>query len=363
MRPGRRARILFWRASVLILVAAPRLSDVAPQRHYVPSPAFAWKVPQGFPVPCVPADNPMSVEKVELGRRLFFDRRLSGNGTQACASCHRPERAFTDGKRHAIGSTGCPHPRSSMSLANVAYNASFTWVDAGQASLEEQAKGPMLNENPVELGLAGRESEVAARLASDPTVANAFAAAFPEEIEPISIANVRKAIACFERTLLSGDSPYDRLVWKDDRAALSDSARRGMALFFSDRLACSKCHAGFTFSGPVSYDTSPPGQPTFHDTGLDGRFRAPTLRNIAVTAPYMHDGRFATLEEVIDHYASPGAPSPGRSPLVKGFVITRDERRDLVEFLKSLTDREFLGNPGFADPGTAAPEGKIKEVR
>ena len=316
MRAGRALATLLRRASVLILAAAPHVGGAPPVRRYVPTPAYDWELPQGFPAPCVPADNPMSVEKVTLGRRLFFDTRLSGNGTQACATCHQPQRAFTDGKAHALGSTGQSHPRGSMSLANVAYNASFTWVDAGRASLEDQAQGPMFNQDPIELGLAGVEAEAAGRIAADNRYAEAFGVAFPEEAEPITLDNVRKAIACFERTLLSGDSPYDRLVWRDDRAALSDSARRGMTLFFSDRLACSKCHAGFSFSGPVAYDSSPPAQATFHDTGLDGRFRAPTLRNIAVTAPYMHDGRFATLDQVIDHYASPGAatrrPEPPR---------------------------------------------------
>ena len=240
-----------------------------------------------------------------------------------------------------------------MSLANVAYNASFTWMDARRTSLEEQALGPMFNEDPIELGLAGREEEVVARLSGDSVYASAFPAAFPEDAEPITLANARKAIASFERTLLSGESAYDRLVWQDDDTALSDSARRGMTLFFSDRFACAKCHSGFTFSGPVSYDTSPPGQPTFHDTGLDGRFRAPSLRNIAVTAPYMHDGRFATLEQVIDHYASPGPAAPGRSPLVHGFTLTCQDREDLVEFLKSLTDDTFLADDRFADPGAA----------
>jgi cytochrome c peroxidase len=352
MRAGRaRPTRLFWLASALFLAAAPRQAGVAPARRYIPTPAYEWKLPQGFPAPCVPEDNPMTPEKVALGNRLFHDTRLSGNGTQACASCHEQERAFTDGKAQAVGSTGSPHPRSAMSLANVAYNASFTWVDAKRTSLEDQARGPMFNDDPVELGLAGRESETEARLATDPRYAAAFAAAFPEDVEPVTLANVRKAIASFERTLVSGESPYDRLVWRDDRAALSDSARRGMALFFSERLACAKCHAGFTFSGPVSYDSSPPAEPTFHDTGLGGRFRAPTLRNIAVTAPYMHDGRFATLEQVIDHYASPGPPTPGRSPLIRGFTITSAERQDLVEFLKSLTDRAFLADERFGDPG------------
>jgi cytochrome c peroxidase len=350
MRAGRTGpTLLFWRASALILAAAPQPHSVAPVRRYIPTPAYEWKLPQGFPALCVPPDNPMTPEKVTLGHLLFYDTRLSGNGTQACATCHKQERAFTDGKANALGSTGSPHPRGAMSLANVAYNASFTWVDAKRTSLEDQAQGPMFNEDPVELGLANREDETAARLAADPEYAAAFVAAFPEDVEPVTLANVRKAIASFERTLLSGDSPYDRLVWRNDRAALSESARRGMALFFSNRLACSKCHAGFTFSGPVSYDSSPPAEATFHDTGLGGPFRAPTLRNIAVTAPYMHDGRFATLEQVIDHYASPGPGTPDRSPLVRGFAITGGERQDLVEFLKSLTDQAFLTDARFAD--------------
>jgi len=139
-------------------------------------------------------------------------------------------------------------------------------------------------------------------------------------------------------------------VWKDERGALSEPARRGMALFFSDRLACAKCHAGFTFSGPVAWEGGPTPEPTFHDNGLGGLFRAPTLRNIAVTAPYMHDGRFATLGAVIDHYAAGGIPSPGRSSLVKGFAITKDGKADLIAFLESLTDEDLLKNPELSDP-------------
>jgi cytochrome c peroxidase len=292
----------------------------------------------------------MSAEKVALGRRLFYDVRLSGNGTQACASCHQQKRAFTDGRARAVGSTGETHPRSAMSLVNAAYAASLTWIDAGQRTLEDQMLIPLLGETPREMNLGGREQEIAARLGVDPLYSKLFSEAFPREREPVSLGNARKAIASFERTIVSGRSPYDRLVWKDDRSALSDPARRGMALFFSERLSCSKCHAGFTFSGPVAWEGGPKPEATFHDNGLGGRFRAPTLRNVAVTAPYMHDGRFATLEEVVDHYARGGTPSPGRSPLVRGFAITDAEKRDLVEFLKSLTDDELLRNPELSSP-------------
>lgn len=311
---------------------------------------WAWRLPPGFPAPRVPADNPMSREKVELGRRLFYDKRLSGNATQACASCHQPGRAFTDGRAHALGSTGEAHPRSAMGLANVAFGASLTWLNAGHKRLEDQMLVPLLGEMPLEMGLRGHEEEVLARLRADPLYSKLFAASFPGEAEPLSLVSIPKAIASFERTIFSGDSPYDRLVWKDDRGALSDSARRGMALFFSDRLACSKCHAGFTFSGPVTWEGGPPAGATFHDNGLGGKFRAPTLRNIAVSAPYMHDGRFATLEEVVDHYAKGGTATPNRSPLVRGFGITEGGKRDVVEFLKSLTDEAFLSDPALSDP-------------
>jgi cytochrome c peroxidase len=311
--------------------------------------AYEWRLPPGFPQPCVPDDNPMNDAKVELGRRLFYDPRLSGNGTQACASCHRPERAFTDGRDRAVGSTGERHPRGSQSLANVAYNASFTWVEAGRRSLEEQALGPMYGEHPIELGAAGHEGDLAAALLADSAVVELFVAAFPGE--PLDEAHVRKAIAAFERTLLSGDSAYDRFVWQDDRQAMSDEALRGMRLFFSPKLACSRCHEGFTFSGPVRFDGLAGEEPATHDTGLGGRFRAPTLRNVAATAPYMHDGRFATLDEVLDYYAAGGSHASGQSPLLAGFGLSPLERCDLVAFLESLTDEHFLTDTRFSDPG------------
>jgi len=334
------------------------------------SRGWPWSLPPGFPAPRVPADNRMSAEKLALGRRLFYDPRLSGNVTQSCSSCHQSERAFTDGRAHAMGSTGESHPRSAMSLANVAFSASLTWADPGKRSLESQAVVPMKNEHPVEMGMKGHEKEVLARLKAEPIYEDLFPRAFPGESDAITLINVRKAIACFERTILSGDSPYDRFVWKDDRSGMSEAAWRGMKLFFSDRLHCSRCHAGFTFSGPAVWQGSPEAAPAFFNNGLDGTsgaadpglfkvsrrsadrglFRAPTLRNIAATGPYMHDGRFATLDAVIDHYASGGKPSGNRSRLVTGFAITAEEKCDLIAFLESLTDEEFLRDPRFSDP-------------
>ena len=316
----------------------------------------------------------MTSAKVDLGRRLFFDSALSGNGTYACSSCHRRELAFTDGRVRAVGSTGEQHPRSAMSLANVAYSVTLTWADPKLTRLEDQARIPMFNEHPVELGLSGHEDEVIRRLQADPDYPAMFAAAFPEESDPLSLANVTRAVASFERTLISGDSPYDHLVYRDDEGALSESAKRGMRLFFSERLNCSRCHGGFTFSGPISFEGGRPIAATFHNNGLYnlggdgsypadnpglfgitgrrkdmGRFRAPTLRNIELTAPYMHDGSIATLTEVIEHYArggrGDGRDSPRKSDLIRGFELDERGKADLVEFLKSLTDRTFIGDP------------------
>ena len=333
-----------------------------------PADAFTWHLPPGVPRPRVPADNPMTDAKVRLGRRLFYDTRLSGNETYACASCHQQALAFTDGRPHAIGSTGQPHARSAMSLTNVAFNASYGWADSRARTLEAQMAVPMFNEHPIEMGIKGNESAIVSRIAQDPAAARMFKEAFPSE--PISLPTMVKAIASFERTVISANSPLDRYLYRDDRSALSAAAQRGMSLFFSERLACAHCHTGFNLSGPTVHDGSETTAPAFHNTGLYnvdgrgaypsidrglfdtthaaadmGRFRAPTLRNIAVTGPYMHDGSIPTLGEVIGHYASGGLNSPVKSPRLKGFPITTAEVQDVIAFLNSLTDQEFLTDP------------------
>ena len=307
-----------------------------------------------------------------LGRRLFYDTRLSGNQTFSCASCHEQSRAFTDGRAHAVGSTGSEHPRSAMSLANVAYNASFGWADGRVRSLERQMAVPMFNEHPVELGLKGRESEIVGRFARDAAL---FRTAFPGEGPAVRFDQIVRAIAAFERTLVSGESPVDAYIYRDDRSGMSESALRGMKLFFSERLACARCHSGFNFSGPTNHEGRKAAEPTFHNTALYningkgaypasdrglidvtrapadmGRFRAPTLRNIALTAPYMHDGSVPTLEAAVRHYAAGGVASPLRRAHLKGFQITDAGVADLVAFLKALTDRNFVTNPRFGPP-------------
>ncbi len=307
--------------------------------------AFAWQLPRGFPTPAVPADNPMSAAKVALGRRLFFETRLSVTGRYSCASCHDPRHAYTDGRARAVGATGALLGHGAMSLFNVAYNLSYGWQQPQVTSLEMQMRQPLLNRHPVEIGLAGREREVLAALAADPDYARQFAAVFGGTA-PLSIAHLIKAIAAFERTLIDGHSPFDAYVFTGQHAALSTGAKRGMALFFSARLGCANCHSGFNFSGAWRDSRGATGKAGFADDGLGaGAMRVPTLRNIGLTAPYMHDGRFATLDAVLDHYQRVGrladsAHGGHRDPRLRTFTLSATERADLEAFLDSLTDRD-----------------------
>src|SRR5262245_21322283 len=180
---------------------------------------YAWQLPRGFPQPLVPADNPMSEAKVALGARLFADRRLSVNGTYSCASCHAPERAFTDGRARSLGATGEPLELNAPTLLNAAYQPSLGWEDSGKLTFEQQMRGPLFNQHPPELGLAGRAGQVEAALASDAELAQRFAAAFPGEPRAVSMNNAIRAIAAYERTLLAGNSAFDRYVFAGEHDA------------------------------------------------------------------------------------------------------------------------------------------------
>lgn len=350
---------------------------------------YEWKLPANLPKPVVPADNPMTAEKIELGRHLFYEKRLSITGKHSCASCHEQKRAFTDGKPVGIGATGEKHPRNSMSLANIAYNPVLTWANPLMTRLETQALVPMFGEHPVELGMAGREDQIRSMLHQDSMYQELFLAAFGEDETAISLGNLTKALASFERSLISFNSPYDRYRFRGEKTAISKSAQRGERLFHSERLECFHCHGGFNFSDSIKHERLAFTEIAFHNTGLYnidgkgafpsdntgvheitqqptdmGRFKAPTLRNIALTAPYMHDGSIATLEDVIDHYraggrtihtgedAGIGSQNPFKSHFISGFEITPAEQQDLLAFLRSLTDETFIQNPAFSDPNS-----------
>ncbi len=334
-----------WQLAALLLGLATH-SAIAAELVLAPAAAsFDWKLPPGFPLPLVPNDNPMSAAKVDLGARLFREKRLSVSGTYDCESCHQPQFAFTDGRARAVGATGALTRNSAMSLANVAYNAAYTWSDPNVRTLERQMSQPLFNEHPIEMGLRGRESQVVALLSADTRYQGLFRAAFPAEAAPVSMDNIVKAIAAFERTLISGRSPFDRYVFDDDQEAVSVSAKRGMALFYSTRVGCAQCHYGLNFSGPLRYRGKPQAAPLMANTGL-GRVRVPTLRNVALTAPYMHDGSIATLAAVIEHYAS-GADNHRLDRRMPALHLSEQEKADLIEFLESLTDREFIAAQGY----------------
>ena len=356
-----------------------------------PPGGVVLELPAHFPPPRAPDDNALTAAKVELGRFLFYDKRLSGNGRQACASCHRPELAFSDGRMTSIGSTGEPHPRNAQSLANVSYNATLTWANPALVSLEAQMLVPLFGTDPVEMGLTeSNQAGVMQRLRDDPAYVAMFAAAFAQDADPFGWGNVTKAISSFQRTLISGRSKFDR--YRQMRATLNDAEERGRVLFFGEKAECFHCHGSFNLNDQIVHAGSRPGfiETPFHNTGLYnidgkggfpapnrgvfessfqpgdmGKFRAPSLRNVAVTAPYMHDGSIATLTEVLDFYAAggrhissgplagDGRANPFKSGLVTLIRLTEQDKADLVAFLQTLTDHDFLSDPKHADPFAA----------
>jgi cytochrome c peroxidase len=382
---------LLWCAAVFLCAAlAGGCSDTSSTEVIAASADegdFRWNVPDGIPLPIVGTDNPVSEPKFELGRRLFYDKRLSGNGSMSCSGCHDQKKAFTDGKKVAVGSTGQTHPRGSQALVNVAYNSTLTWANPSLLSLERQILVPLFGETPVEHGLNDANwPEAKRRVEKDPVYQRLFPKAFPGEATFFSKDQIVKALATFVRGLNSFDSPYDRFL-AGDAGALGEKETRGKALFFGERLECFHCHGGYNFSDSTADRTMTFINRPFHNTGLFniagsgaypapnrgafeitgtpsdmGRFRAPTLRNIAKTAPYMHDGSLASLNKVVDFYAAggrnitsgteqgDGRKNPYKDGFVTGFSLLPSEKQDLIAFLESLTDDGFLRNPRFSNP-------------
>ena len=320
-------------------------------------------VPQLFhqllPEPMIPSNNPQTVEGVALGRKLFFDPILSADGTQACASCHDPQFSFSDMRRFSVGIDGIEGTRNSMPLYNMAWNtnADFFW-DGRASSIEDQAFGPVVN--PVEMHNTWANVEVS--LQNTPDYPDLFLEAFGTST--IDSTLVSKALAQFERTLISANSKFDRhLLGIED---LTASELNGLDVFMDENKGdCFHCHGNP--NNPLWTDNA------FHNNGLDatfadlglgdftgdprdyGLFKSPSLRNLAFTAPYMHDGRFETLDEVIDHYSEGLVYSETIDPLMKtiaqgGVHLSETDKADLKAFLLSLSDPSFLNNPDFQDP-------------
>ena len=271
-----------------------------------------------------PASNPLTPEKIELGRRLFFDRRLSRDFTIACATCHDPARAFTDGRPTAIGIDGRAGRRNTPVLINRGYGRVFSW-DGREASLESQVLKPI--EDPNEMG---------------------FSVGAAVERVGLDRDQLADALASFVRSVLSGDSPFDRFVY-GDRDALTTEERSGLRIFRA-KGNCSTCHAGPTFSDERLHNTGVAWRASagggFLDSGRyevsnlaadRGAFKTPTLRDLTLSAPYMHDGSLATLEDVIDFYDRGGRPNPNLSPEIRPLQLSGDEKQHLVAFLRALT--------------------------
>lgn len=301
---------------------------------------FPLHVPPGWPEPPLREDNPLTVASVKLGKALFFDERLSLGRGISCASCHHPDRAFSDTVALSFGVHGDVGMRNSPSLANVAYHP-LLMRDGGAPTLEQQVFIPLMDEAEMDVD----PQQVVESLRGDPVLAAMSMQAYGK---PLDLYVLTRALANYQRTLLSGNSRYDRFL-QGDAAALDDAEVRGMQLF-SGAANCSVCHSGCDLSdhdfhnvGIALDHADDPGRQriTLHPADR-GKFKTPTLRNIALTGPYMHDGSMATLEETIEHFNSGGLADPNKDPLMTPLDLTAREKQDLAAFLRSLTDERSL---------------------
>ena len=334
---------------------------------YEPSP-YELEIPSHFPDMIIPKDNPMTVEGVALGRKLFYEEMLSGDNTMSCASCHAPANSFSDPNQFSTGIDGIQGNRNSMALVNLGWQKFFFW-DGRAGSLEQQILGPV--PNPIEMHQSWKDA--VEKLNQNVNYRNLFYKAFGEP--GIDSIKVTKAIAQFIRTMISGESKYDVMYKFENSLPLSSNDQAilptvtpeewaGYDLFKSLNGAdCLHCHSGvlmhinkFSNNG-MDAAFSDPGRGGITGNPNDmGRFKIPTLRNIALTAPYMHDGRFASLDQVIDHYSTGLISSPTIDPLMEhlttsGVQLDSQERDLLKKFLMTLTDYNFVNNPNFQDPG------------
>jgi cytochrome c peroxidase len=302
------------------------------------------QIPAGFPAPAIPADNEINPERFALGKKLFYDPVMSRDSSVSCASCHRPEFAFSDTQAFSKGVNDAPGTRNAPSLANVAYHPYFT-REGGVPTLEMQVLVPIQEHVEFDYNIL----RIAERMNRDSTYRQMSQRAYNRLPDPFVIT---RSIACFERTLISGNSRYDEYRYRGIRSALNESEKRGMDLFFSNRTQCSSCHGGFNFTryafennGLYSLYADPGRFRLTGDSSDLARFKVPSLRNVELTAPYMHDGSMATLSDVIQHYNTGGKAHPHKNPLIRPLGLTPGEKKDLESFLISLTDPDFVRNP------------------
>lgn len=325
---------------------------------------YVFDLPDWMPKPIIPDDNPMTEAAIALGRQLFYDPILSADSTQSCASCHRQSQAFTDGLRVSKGIRGLEGTRNAMSLVNLGYNARGFFWDGRSLTLEDQALVPIEDH----LEMDNTWEEVEKDLRAHPEYPRRFRAAFGiDHTDQLTRDLVVKAIAQFERILISYQSRYDRVIW-GRQGFPTDSEQRGIELFFIEddqtvaHPGCSHCHFNPHFTDHSFKNNgldSVAALEDFNDLGRggvnnniydNGKFRVPSLRNVALTAPYMHDGRFETLEEVIENYARGGHGVINEDANIMPFPLSEQDKVDLINFLQMLTDTSFTTNPAFSNP-------------
>lgn len=301
---------------------------------------YTLKIPLGLDEDSlvIPQDNPLTKEKIELGKLLFFDKRLSKNNSIACATCHMPTLAFSDGQPVSTGIHHQQGGRSAPSSINRAFSSAQFW-DGRAITLEAQSVGPFIN--PIEHGFADHD-ELVAKLNSIKGYKPLFQKTFGDE--EITIERVGKSIASFQRTVLSGNSSYDRFDYGGEEDAISQSAKKGLKIFLG-KARCTRCHSGFNFTDEkfhnigIDWDTEQVDLGRYHVTKNPdeiGAFKTPTLREISRTAPYMHNGRFATLMDVIEFYNKGGIKNPHQDGTIIPLNLTQQEKKDLLEYLQSL---------------------------
>ncbi len=308
---------------------------------------YVLNIPPGFPYPPIPADNPLTQAKIDLGKKLFYDPALSVDYSISCSSCHNSDLAFSDNVSISEGVFGGLGFRNTPSLANVAYYPVML-KDGGNPTLETQPYVPIETDVEMDFNMV----LLVNRLNENIEYIDAFNNVFGKAPDP---AGITRALAAFERTFISGNSAYDQYTYQVKTNALNDSEKRGMDLFFSKELNCNSCHSGFLFTnntfqndGFFSDYSADSGRARISLLTTDvGKFRVPTLRNIALSAPYMHDGSVATLEQVIDGYSLGGSGHINQSALIKPFTLNTEQKNDLMHFLSTLTDQNFIENPAF----------------
>ena len=345
--------LLIWAISLIALFEACKTdSDISINSSVTPYP---FQTPTGFPQPFLPTDNPMTIEGIQLGRRLFYDPILSSDFTISCASCHHPALAFSDSNRYSKGVNQQIGIRNAQALINMAFIPHYFW-DGRATSLEKQISKTVTN--PSEMHLPWKVA--VQRLNQDKEYKKKFQQAFG--LLNVDSTQIIKALAQFVRTLVSNNSKFDKYLRGEVNLTVSEL--NGFSIFNTEKGDCFHCHpaqGGRLFTDRDFHNNALDAEP--NDRGRElitgkiedrGKFLTPTLRNISLTGPYMHDGRFKTLEEVVEHYNSGGVPSQYADPLMKyqgvGLGLTAQEKTDLINFLKTLTDESFITNPAFQKP-------------